>query len=49
MRYKVFFILLFILLSGNVLFDWKKINDLDYIWGFFKIYNIFFFIEMGEY
>ena len=43
MRYKALFTLLFTLLSGNALSDWKKINDLDYTWGPFKIYNISLF------
>ncbi len=33
MRYKALFTLLFTLLSGNALSDWKKINDLDYTWA----------------
>lgn len=49
MQYKVLFTLLFALLSGNALSDWKKINDLDYTWGPFKIYNISLFTETGEY
>lgn len=49
MRYKALFTLLFTLLSGNALSDWKKINDLDYTWGPFKIYNISLFTETGEY
>lgn len=49
MRYKALFTLLFTLLSGDALSDWKKINDLDYTWGPFKIYNISLFTETGEY
>lgn len=49
MRNKALFTLLFTLLSGNALSDWKKINDLDYTWGPFKIYNISLFTETGEY
>ena len=49
MRYKALFTLLFTLLSGNALSDWKKINDLDYTWGPFKIYNISLFTETGKY
>ena len=49
MRYKALFTLLFTLLSGNALSDWKKINDLDYTWGPLKIYNISLFTETGEY
>lgn len=49
MRYKALFTLLFTLFSSNAFSDWKKINDLDYTWGPFKIYNISLFTETGEY
>ncbi len=29
--------------------NWQKINDVDYVWGPFKIYNISLFSETGDY
>ena len=29
--------------------QWKKVNDVDYIWGPFKIYNVSLFTESGNY
>lgn len=49
MRYKVLFTLLFSVLSQSTFANWEKINDLDYTWGPFKIYNITLFTENGEY
>lgn len=49
MRYKVLFTLLFSVLSQSTFANWEKINDLDYTWGPFKIYNITLFTESGEY
>ena len=49
MRYKVLLGLSLALLSNPLFAQWKKINDLDYTWGPFKIYNISLFTENGEY
>lgn len=49
MRYKLLFLFLLTVLSGQSLAKWKKINDIDYTWGPFKIYNITLFTETGEY
>ncbi|MDD6910640.1 hypothetical protein [Actinobacillus minor] len=49
MRYKVLFTLLFSVFSHTTFANWEKINDLDYTWGPFKIYNITLFTENGEY
>lgn len=49
MRYKVLFTLLFSVFSQSTFANWEKINDLDYTWGPFKIYNITLFTENGEY
>lgn len=49
MRYKALFTCLFALVSGSLSAQWQKINDLDYTWGPFKIYNISLFTETGEY
>lgn len=49
MRYQALFTCLFALVSGSVSAQWKKINDLDYTWGPFKIYNISLFTETGDY
>lgn len=51
MRYFYFILLgLFAVLHSNeTLAQWKKVNDVDYIWGPFKIYNISLFTEDGEY
>ncbi|QGM80184.1 pyruvate formate lyase-activating protein [Otariodibacter oris] len=38
-----------LLFSTLVSAQWKKINDVDYEWGPFKIYNIALFSETGEY
>ena len=37
MRYKALFTLLFTLLSGNALSDWKKINDLKFTTYLFSL------------
>lgn len=45
-----FFLLLGALcLSPSLVAQWQKINDVDYIWGPFKIYNLSLFTESGEY
>lgn len=49
MRYKVLFTFLLALFSSSATAQWEKINDLDYTWGPFKIYNITLFTESGEY
>lgn len=49
MRYKALLSFLFAVLSGTAVAKWEKINDVDYTWGPFKIYNISLFTETGEY
>ncbi|WGE89539.1 chalcone isomerase family protein [Actinobacillus arthritidis] len=49
MRYKALLSLFLALLSGAAVAKWEKINDIDYTWGPFKIYNISLFTETGEY
>lgn len=38
-----------LLLANTVSAQWKKINDVDYVWGPFSIYNLALFSETGEY
>lgn len=47
MRYFVF--LLLFLFSKMASANWQKVNDADYIWGPFKIYNLALFTETGSY
>lgn len=35
--------------SASVSATWTKINDVDYVWGPFKIYNLSLFSESGRY
>lgn len=35
--------------SSSLSAQWVKINDADYVWGPFKIYNLSLFSETGEY
>lgn len=49
MRYKALLSFFLALLSGTAYAKWEKINDIDYTWGPFKIYNISLFTETGEY
>ncbi len=49
MRYKALLSFFFALVSGAAVAKWEKINDIDYTWGPFKIYNISLFSETGEY
>lgn len=49
MRYLQFLIASFLFLSFSVSANWQKINDVDYVWGPFTIYNIALFSETGEY
>lgn len=49
MRYLALLPVMVLLLSQPAIATWKKINDVDYIWGPFKIYNISLFSETGEY
>lgn len=49
MRYKALLFFFFAVLSGTTVAKWEKINDVDYTWGPFKIYNISLFTETGEY
>lgn len=46
---KFLFVTLFALASQTVNATWHKVNDLDYTWGPFKIYNIALSTETGEY
>lgn len=46
MRY---FLFLSFLLSSFAHANWHKVNDADYIWGPFKIYNLALFSENGGY
>lgn len=47
MRFILFFTL--IVFSYPSFAQWTKINDVDYVWGPFKIYNLSLFTENGEY
>lgn len=38
-----------LLLSSTVSAQWQKINDVDYVWGPFSIYNLTLFSESGDY
>ncbi|WGE32879.1 hypothetical protein NYR60_04550 [Actinobacillus genomosp. 2] len=49
MRCKALLSFFLALLSGAAVAKWEKINDIDYTWGPFKIYNISLFTETGEY
>lgn len=43
------FLFLGAFLSHSLSATWLKINDADYVWGPFKIYNIALYSETGEY
>lgn len=43
------FLFIFTFLSSSLSAQWQKINDVDYIWGPFKIYNLALFSETGQY
>lgn len=49
MRYLAFFFSLALMFNSSAIATWNKINDVDYIWGPFKIYNISLFTETGDY
>lgn len=49
MRYLSLFFLLITFVTHNVSAHWTKINDIDYVWGPFTIYNFSLFSETGEY
>lgn len=49
MRYKALLTLLLGIFAGTANANWEKVNDLDYTWGPFKIYNIALFTETGQY
>lgn len=49
MRHFIFVFVLSLFFSQTSLATWQKINDVDYIWGPFKIYNISLFSETGDY
>ncbi len=49
MRRFIFLSLFSSLFISAVQANWQKINDVDYVWGPFKIYNISLFSETGEY
>ncbi|QIM67078.1 dihydroorotate dehydrogenase [Mannheimia granulomatis] len=49
MRYKVVFSMLLSLFVGTANANWTKINEVDYTWGPFNIYNITLFTEKGIY
>ncbi|MDG6281920.1 pyruvate formate lyase-activating protein [Glaesserella parasuis] len=44
-----FFLISTLLFNSSLSAKWLKINDVDYIWGPFKIYNISLFSETGSY
>lgn len=47
MRYFIFLLLFWF--SNIASANWQKVNDADYIWGPFKIYNLALFTETGTY
>lgn len=49
MRFKLLLSLLFATFSQVSTANWLKVNDADYTWGPFKIYNIALFTESGGY
>lgn len=49
MRRFIFLSLFSSLFISSVQANWQKINDVDYVWGPFKIYNISLFSETGSY
>lgn len=49
MRYLKILCASMLLLANTVSAQWKKINDVDYVWGPFSIYNLALFSETGEY
>lgn len=49
MSYKALLSFLFLAINSAASAHWEKINDVDYTWGPFKIYNISLFTENGEY
>ncbi|QLB21656.1 hypothetical protein A6B43_06020 [Vespertiliibacter pulmonis] len=49
MRYFNLFFISIVLFPLAVSANWKKINDIDYVWGPFTIYNLSLFSETGEY
>ncbi|MGX2948302.1 pyruvate formate lyase-activating protein [Frederiksenia canicola] len=49
MRYLKMLCASMLLLANTVAAQWKKINDVDYVWGPFSIYNLALFSETGEY
>lgn len=49
MRRFIFISLFSLVFSQVSQANWQKINDVDYVWGPFKIYNISLFSETGDY
>ncbi|WP_301099100.1 pyruvate formate lyase-activating protein [Otariodibacter sp.] len=49
MHYSKIIPIVTLLISSFASAQWKKINDVDYEWGPFKIYNIALFSETGKY
>lgn len=49
MRRLIFISFLSLIFSQVAQATWQKINDVDYVWGPFKIYNISLFSETGQY
>lgn len=49
MRYLSTLAVALLAFSGTVSAQWKKINDVDYVWGPFTIYNLSLFSETGDY
>lgn len=49
MRYLKILCASILLFANTASAQWKKINDVDYVWGPFSIYNLALFSETGEY
>lgn len=49
MRYLHFLAACLLFISGSATANWQKINDVDYVWGPFTIYNLSLFSETGDY
>lgn len=47
--HRLVLLLMLTFFSSSIFAQWVKINDADYVWGPFEIYNLSLFSENGEY